>query len=120
MMSNALLRLLFASMLSFCVARPLPGQEPSRGISSLLPSGLLTCPDVLLRSCCNNYCPKPLPCSGAHFFGCGECYCGKPCPSPKCFPNDRSCMDYCRKPCPDLCRPLSADFFQCVPAARLW
>ncbi len=81
---------------------------------SICPVQALTCPEALLRRCCDIYCPKPLPCLTRICHGCGkDDYCGKPRPCVPCF---RGCCPtdcYCRKPCPDLCRPLAADYFIC-------
>jgi hypothetical protein len=88
--------------------------EPTGVASSFNPLRSLTCPEALLRGCCDNYCPKPLPCVNYICCICGpDDYCGKPCPCVRCFWG--CCPDcYCRKPCPDLCRPLAADYFTCA------
>jgi hypothetical protein len=82
---------------------------------SLYPSQAWTCPEALLRGCCDTYCPKPQPCISCFCRTCGvDVYCCKPCP---CVPIYRACCGpdcFCRKPCPDLCRPLAADYFSCA------
>jgi hypothetical protein len=49
-------------------------------------------------TCCDNYCPKLLPCVPCAPRGCCDSYCPKPMPWTKplcyCGPND-----YCPKPC---------------------
>jgi hypothetical protein len=93
----------------------LAADEPGDIQRALYPVHALTCPQYLLRGCCCNYCPKPLPC--LHCFGhcCGpDDYCAKPYPCIWCY-RGSCCGDcYCCKPCPDLCRPLAADYFTCA------
>jgi hypothetical protein len=79
------------------------------------PLDALTCPDVLLRGCCNIYCSKPLPCIQPFCRSCcKDCYCDKPCPCIPVYCRGVSSYCYCCKPCPDLCRPIAADYFNCV------
>ena len=74
----------------------------------------LTCPELLLRGCCDNYCPKPQPYITCFCHRCGtDDYCRKPYPCIVRFCG--GCPDcYTRKPYPDLCRPLASDYFTCA------
>jgi hypothetical protein len=89
--------------------------ESDGAARSLYPSQALTCPEALLRGCCDAYCSKPQPCVSCFCRTCGvNGYCCKPCP---CVPIYRTCCGpdcYCRKPFPDLCRPLWADYITCA------
>lgn len=75
----------------------------------------LACPCDLLRSCPDDYCPKPIPCIECFRAKCcPNDFCGKPFPYVRCF-QERCFPDcYACKPCPDLCRPIAADHYQCV------
>ena len=74
-----------------------------------------TCPNALLRACCDVYCPKPQPCISSLHVVCGkDDYCRKPCPCVRCLGGCCATDSYCRKPCPNLCRPLVAEFFTCA------
>jgi hypothetical protein len=90
-------------------------EEPLGVERSIYPVRALSCPDALLRGCCDIYCPKPLPCLTCICHGCcKDDYCDKPSP---CVPCYRGCSVpdcYNRKPCPVLCRPLAADYFTCA------
>ena len=56
-------------------------------------------PDCITLRCCDDYCPKPLPCvRGVSCFGCDD-YCPKPLPR-ACGVNCFCCDDYCPKPLP--------------------
>jgi hypothetical protein len=82
---------------------------------SIYPLHALTCPDALLRGCCNIYCPKPTPCIKPFCHGCcKDCYCSKPFPCTPCYCRAGTSYCYCNKPCPDLCRPIASDYFTCV------
>jgi hypothetical protein len=70
------------------------------------------CPDVLLRSCCCIYCPKPMPCIPCPCCCCPDDYCCKPCPCIACY-RGGVCSTYCGKPCPPFCRPIAADYYTC-------
>jgi hypothetical protein len=57
--------LLIASLAAtFCVGlfRMASADEPTGVAPTIYPLPALTCPDALLRGCCDAYCPKPLPC----------------------------------------------------------
>jgi hypothetical protein len=113
------MRSVFAASMALTVfcsgALQVPAADQTSGVASLFPSNALTCPDALLRGCCGNYCPKPTPCiSGFGKSCCPDVYCPKPCPFIPCIRSGCG-VTYCPKPCPDLCRPLAADFFVCVP-----
>jgi hypothetical protein len=58
-------------------------------------------PHCVGESCCDDYCPKPLPCPRS--AGCFECpdYCPKGPPCPRCM-CDFTCDDYCPKPVPKV------------------
>jgi hypothetical protein len=64
-------------------------------------------PNCVSKVCCDDYCPKPLPC--VQQVGCGVCddYCSKPVPCTKqvcCF----GCDDYCKKCLPPIkCPPCT-------------
>jgi hypothetical protein len=108
-----------ASLICCCGTHDLPAADQT-GVakSSLYPVHALTCPEALLRGCCGVYYPKPLPCMTGFCRGCRpDNYCPKECPSVSCF-RGRCGFTYCPKPCPDLCRPLAADFFVCVPRSQ--
>lgn len=86
-----------------------PVSDPPRNV----PHASLVCPDVLLRACCDDYCPKRPPCIPCYNRCCGcDDYCGKRSPCIPCYQGG-SCDCYCPKPCPELCRPLIADYFTC-------
>jgi hypothetical protein len=106
---------LLATLLCVAMVRPAHSTEPASAAPAALPLQSLTCPDALLRRCCDCYCSKPQPSITCFCRGCcGFDYCRKPCPCVSCFHG--GCGEcYCRKACPDLCRPLAADyFFICV------
>jgi hypothetical protein len=107
------LALPFGMALVGCAAADEP-TPVSRPLSPCYPWHGSVCPDILLRSCCDDYCAKPQPCIPCYCCRCGpDDYCAKPCP---CVPCYRECCTpdcYCRKPCPDLCRPLTGDYFTC-------
>jgi hypothetical protein len=105
-------------VVTFCLemARFAAADEPASVERLIYPRQMLVCPDNLLRACCDIYCCKPLPCIPCLGHGCcQDNYCSKPCPRVPGF--CQSCVKdcYCRKPCPDLCRPIAADYFSCVP-----
>jgi hypothetical protein len=115
------MRTIFAVLitLTICLSgtRRLSAGDSGGVDSSRYPIHALTCPDALLRGCCGVYCPKPTPCITGFCRGCGpSLYCPKPCPFIPCFWGGCG-VAYCPKPCPDLCRPLAADFFVCVPSS---
>lgn len=88
-------------------------EEPTNIGPGIYPLRELTCPTPLLRSCCDNYCSKPLPGINCPCCICGpDDYCCKPLPFIPCF---RGCCPDCygSKPCPDLCRPIAADYYSC-------
>jgi hypothetical protein len=90
-------------------------QESDAVFPSIYPVNDLTCPNTLLRGCCPIYCPKPMPCIEAFCRGCRkDDYCSKPCSCIPCYCRTGTSYCYCGKPCPDLCRPIAADYFQCV------
>jgi hypothetical protein len=91
-------------------------QAPADTERSLFPFERLVCPDNLLRACCDFYCPKPQPCVCCYCFGrSNDCYCCKPQPCIDCFRGPYTCDCYCGKQFPNLCRPIFADYFRCVP-----
>lgn len=95
---------------------------PDAAAPALLPRQEFVCPDALLRGCCENYCSKPAPCLTGFCHDCKpDNYCAKPCPPVHCFHSDCGAL-YCSKPCPNLCRPLAADYYICVPSrpGRWW
>lgn len=97
-------------------SHPLLAAEQAQSTTlQLYPVNALTCPKALLRGCCVTYCPRPTP--GIRCF-CQACspvtYCKKPCPLVPHYSGGCG-IAYCPKPCPDLCRPLAADAFACVP-----
>lgn len=69
--------------------------------------------------CCDNYCPKPMPCIPCVPLGkCPDNYCRKPTP---CImsPVRGCCPDnYCRKPLPYLCWPVDHCNYRCPPPER--
>ncbi|QDV74805.1 hypothetical protein [Botrimarina mediterranea] len=74
--------------------------------------GECCCPQ---KYCCDDYCPKPLPCP-PRADCCRLCdnYCHKPLPCPPCVDCRRFCDDYCPKPLPCLrCRSTEHDV--CIP-----
>jgi hypothetical protein len=77
----------------------------------------LSCPEALLRGCCSVYCPKPQPYIRCFYRDCatGD-YCRKSCPCVPCF---SGCWPDCyfRKPFPELCRPIAADYFRCAESS---
>jgi len=114
-MKRALLSLL---PLVACLAlvRVASAEAPADTEPSLYPFERLVCPDNLLRACCDFYFPKPQPCVCCYCFGrSNDCYCCKPQPCIDCFRGPYTCDCYCRKPYPNLCRPIFADYFRCVP-----
>ena len=102
----------FASDLSAIAAL----NEPAAVERRIYPLQAMTCPDALLRGCCDDLLPKAacraLPASVVHAVE--DDYCRKPCPCVPCFRGCCTTDCYCRKPCPDLCRPLAADYFTCA------
>ncbi|HEX3997479.1 MAG TPA: hypothetical protein VHX65_02900 [Pirellulales bacterium] len=68
-------------------------------------------------ACCDDYCPKPLPCTAPFCcFGCDD-YCGKPLPTVTpfcCF----GCDDYCPKPCVVVAPLCCGPNYTCGPAPR--
>lgn len=116
------MRLISATVLALaivgCGTPPRLAAEHTSGTMPLLHSfQALTCPDTLLRGCCDAYFPKSMPCITNICCGSGpDAFCRKPCPFVSRFSG--GCGDaYCPKPCPDLCRPLFADLFVCVPSS---
>jgi hypothetical protein len=82
---------------------------------SIYPLQALTCPEALLRGCCDKYCPKPQPCLPCFCHGCAkDDYCCKPCPCILNYHGGCAADCYCRKPCPELCRPLFSDYSTCA------
>jgi hypothetical protein len=105
--------------LAACLALSRMAAGQASANQPLYPLGTLVCPDNLLRACCDLYCPKPLPCVCCHCFGrTNDCYCCKPQPCIDCFRGPYKADCYCPKPFPDLCRPIFADYFRCVPTAN--
>lgn len=102
--------------IAFCNVIGFAAAEESDNVPrSIYPVNALTCPNSLLRACCDIYCPKPLPCIKPFCRGCRkDDYCSKPCPRIECYCRTCSSNCYCGKPCPDLCRPIAADYFVCV------
>jgi hypothetical protein len=89
--------------------------EPGGLARSLYPLQALTCPEALLRGCCEKYCRKPQPCPPCFCHGCAkDDYCCKPCPCISNYHGGCAADCYGRKPCPELCRPLFADYFTCA------
>ena len=88
--------------------------DASNATGRIYPLWMLTCPEALLRGCCDTYCPKPQPRVPAFCRGCGcDTYCPKLCPLVPHYCG--GCGDrYCAKPCPELCRPIAADYFSCA------
>jgi hypothetical protein len=105
---------LISAQLYLGLARIASCDEPASGAPTILPLQSLTCPEALIKGCCDTYCPKPQPCITCYCPTYGaNCYCRKPCPCVTCF--RAVCgLCYCPKPCPNLCRPLAADFFTCA------
>ncbi|MCU0959623.1 MAG: hypothetical protein MUF48_05915 [Pirellulaceae bacterium] len=70
-------------------------------------------PECFRKLCCDDYCPKPLPCvPRVSCFGCDD-YQGKCAPCVRrlgCF----GCDDYCPK-CPPAIRCAPAADLKCVP-----
>jgi hypothetical protein len=95
-------------------AMPASAQGSADGLQSVYPHQAMVGPDKLLRACCDFYCPKPQPCIPFYTSGCGVPYCPKPLPCIPCFTSGCSADCYCRKPCPDLCLPIAADFYHCA------
>jgi hypothetical protein len=90
-------------------------EEPASVERPLHPVQALTCPECLLRGCCDTHYPKPLPCLHCLGHWCGpDDYCSKPCPSIWCYHRFCRTDSYCRKPCPALCRPIAGDYFTCA------
>jgi hypothetical protein len=110
-------RIVLVALSSAVCVRFAPAEEPPRAASAIFPLHLMTYPESPFRGCCDYYCPKVRPCIAPRCFGCGDCYCGKPRPGVACFSAGCGCIDYCRKPGPDLCRPIAADFYMCAEAA---
>ncbi len=73
-------------------------------------------PDCIRKWCCDDYCPKPIPCPvNLKCFGC-DCYQAKCAPCPvgvKCF----RCDDYCPKPLPCIFCPPNCHL-KCAPPLR--
>ena len=114
-MRQVILTASFAAAMSIGLVRLALADEPASVAPATLPLQALTCPGVLLRGCCDIYCPKPLPCFACYCRDCGtDDYCEKPCPWVPCFRGCGTGYCYCCKPCPDLCRPLAADYFTCA------
>ncbi len=114
-MRQAILTAFLATIFNCGLTRIAPADEPTSVTPKTLPLRALTCPETLLRGCCDTYCPKPLPCVKCFYRDCGpDDYCEKPCPGALCFRGCCTADRYCCKPCPDLCRPLAADYFSCV------
>lgn len=114
-MRKSFFRALLAAMWFVGLLPLAPAEEP-KGEWSAASSSFLTCPETLLKGCFDPYCSKPLPRIDCLRRGCGQDdYCGKPGP---CIPCLRGCCPGCygRKPCPDLCRPLSAQYYHCTGA----
>jgi hypothetical protein len=89
-------------------------QQPAAVGPNIYPYQALTCPTALLQSCCDNYCRKPLPCITDFCTArLPDDYCAKPCPCVPCYPGYCNADCYSRKPWPDLCRPLAADYYTC-------
>jgi len=65
--------------------------------------------------CCDDYCPKKLPCIGPTAKGCVDDYCPKKLP---CVPpNPKGCVDdYCRKTCPIVLPNQCEPWYTCGPA----
>jgi len=98
------------------VLTPVATADESDGVArSLYPLQALTCPEPLLRGCCDKYCPKAQPCVHCFCHGCEkDVYCYKPCPCVPTYHGGCTAGGYCPKPCPDPCRPLFADYFTCA------
>ena len=72
-------------------------------------------PDCIKKVCCDDYCPKPMPCvKRVCKFGCDD-YCPKPEP---CVKKTRAtrCDDY-RPKCPPVIKCPPCGHLKCAPAA---
>ena len=70
-------------------------------------------PNCIQKTCCDDYCPKPLPCTPRiGCFGCDDylCKCAPCVPRIGCF----GCDDYCPK-CAPVWRCAPATHLKCVP-----
>ncbi|MDP6556465.1 MAG: hypothetical protein QGG71_17475 [Pirellulaceae bacterium] len=71
-------------------------------------------PDCVGKVCCDDYQPKPMPCTtGVNCFECPD-YCPKPLPCPlpvKAF----CCDDFCPKRLPPVCCTTTKNL-RCVPS----
>jgi hypothetical protein len=106
-------RLLIPIALIACMAMPSPSSAQDSRLG-LKPS--IRIPDCIRKWCCDDYCPKPLPCPVPVQCFSSDCYRAKllPCPvAVKRF----SCDDYCLKPFPSICCPPS-QFLTCAPPLR--
>jgi len=73
-------------------------------------------PNCVTKTCCDDYCPKPMPCvKRTCNFGCDD-YCPKPMPCVKRTCNF-GCDDYCPK-CPPTIRCAPTAGLKCVPMCR--
>jgi hypothetical protein len=114
-MKHALRSTPIAAIFAIALCGVAAAQEAAGVDRNVYPRQALTCPDALLRGCCDIYCPKPIPCVSCFSFGCGkDDYCRKPYPCIPCLNTWCTSGCYCKKPFPDLCRPLAADYFICA------
>lgn len=93
--------------IAFCLMAdgPASAESPQVPERSIYRFESLVCPNLLLRACCNRYCPKPQPCIQVFSSGCGRKYCPKPFPWIPCFPSGCSGNCYEPKSYPNLCVP---------------
>jgi hypothetical protein len=75
-------------------------------------------PNCVAKTCCDDYCPKPMPrvCKNGRF--CCDNYCPKPepCARPVCC---CCCDNYCRKPLPPIQCPCSPHLSCGAPARNM-
>ena len=94
-------RIIFTAVLMLLLCQPVMA---GNHFTSLFSFGKCW-PNCVKMVCCDDYCPKPMPC--VRQVGCGVCddYCRKPEPCARevcCF----GCDDYCKKCLPPLkCPP---------------
>src|SRR5262245_32864567 len=96
----------FARTIAFLAVLALVRQYPAVCGGGDLLHGVAV-PNCVCKYCCDDYCPKPLPCvCGIRNFCCDD-YCAKPYPCPACV-KASCCDDYCPK-CPPriFCPPNS-------------
>ncbi len=78
--------------------------------------GTCWAPSRCSHPCCDNYCPKPIPCPPGRPCTTCDDYCRKPIPC-VCVPLPRVCESYCPKPLPRLTCPDCFPNWICGPGS---